>query len=116
MGQGYESPILAAVRPSLHGLASALVVVARTVGMLVGLSVLTAVGLRQFYLATARVPAPAVLCPTRPGSCPAYTDALKAAALTELHTVFYGAAVCAALAAVIALGLLRRPAEQAEPE
>lgn len=104
-----NTAMLAAVRPSLHGLASALVVVARTVGMLVGLSLLTAVGLRQFYRATARVAPPSVLCPGRPGSCPAYTAALKSAALTELHTVFYGAALCAALAALFALVLLRRP-------
>ncbi|MDQ6650594.1 MAG: MFS transporter [Actinomycetota bacterium] len=110
-----NAAILAAVRPALHGLASALVVVARTVGMLVGLSLLTAVGLRQLYQATARIPAPSVLCPSRPGSCPAYNAALKAAALTELHTVFYGAAVCAGVAALLALVLLRRLREPSRP-
>jgi hypothetical protein len=99
--------VLAAVDPGLHGLASALVVVARTVGMLTGLSALTAIGLRRFYEAQARIGSPVRLCPTHPESCPAYDRATLHALLGELHTIFAGAAVCAAVAAVMAAVLLR---------
>ena len=50
---------------------------------------------------------PVRLCPDSPADCPAYEDAAQAAVLTQLHTVFAGAAVAAALAAVAALVLLR---------
>jgi MFS family permease len=99
--------ILGAVKPSVHALASALAVVARTVGMLAGLSALTAIALHRFYDAQARIGSPLTLCPSHPGSCPAYDKATNQALLSELHTIFGGAAVCAALAAVLALVLLR---------
>jgi hypothetical protein len=102
--------ILGAVKPSSHALASALAVVARTVGMLAGLSALTAVALHRFYGAQARIGSPLTLCPTHPGSCPAYDNASTRALLTELHTIFAGAAVCAAVAAILALLLLRADA------
>jgi hypothetical protein len=47
------------------------------------------------------------LCPSSPTDCPLYDAATEAAILTQLHTVFAGAAVAAALAAVAALLLLR---------
>jgi MFS family permease len=99
--------VLGAVKPSSHALASALAVVARTVGMLAGLSALTAIALRRFYAAQARIGSPLTLCPTHPGSCPAYDKASTRALLTELHTIFAGAAVCAAVAGVLAWLLLR---------
>jgi MFS family permease len=99
--------ILGAVKPSVHALASALAVVARTVGMLAGLSALTAIALHRFYAAQARIGSPLTLCPTHPGSCPAYDRATNRALLSELHTIFGGAAICAATAAVLALVLLR---------
>lgn len=104
-----NAAVLAAVRPGLVGLASALVVVARMSGMLVGLSLLTAIGLRRFAAATADLQSPLVLCPDDPGDCPAYDDAVLDAVLDQLATVFAGAAVFALVAAVLALGLLRRP-------
>ena len=67
--------ILGAVASSMHALASALAIVARTVGMLAGLSALTAIGLHRFYDAQARIGSPLTLCPNNPGSCPAYDDA-----------------------------------------
>ena len=102
-----NAALLAATRPSVHGVASALVVVARTVGMLVGLSVLTAVGLRVFYARQAEIGSPLTLCPDSPADCPAYDIATRAAVLDELHAIFAGAGVCALAAAALALALLR---------
>ncbi|MDT7581578.1 MAG: hypothetical protein QOK35_2842 [Pseudonocardiales bacterium] len=104
--------LLAATRADVHGSASALAVVARTVGMLAGLSLLTAVALRRFTAAVAAIGSPVDLCPTTPAHCPAYDDATTAAVLTQLHTVFGGAALAAGAAAVAAVVLLgvSRPA------
>jgi MFS family permease len=82
-----------------HGVASALVVVARMVGMVVGLALLTAIGLRRYYEAVAALPDPTD------------TTALLAAGVVQVQTVFVGAAVVALAGAVGSLGLgLRRPA------
>jgi MFS family permease len=106
-----NAALLAATDAAVHGVASALVVVARMVGMLVGLSVLTAVGIRVFYDAQARIGTPLELCPRTPSDCPAYETATADALLTELHVIFAGAAVCALLAAVLCAALLRAPRE-----
>jgi MFS family permease len=103
-----NAAILEAVPSRLHGLASSLVVVARTIGMLAGLSALTAVGIRRFYEAQAHIGSPLTLCPANPGSCPAYEHATTAALLSELHAIFAGAAVCAGVGAVLSVVLLRR--------
>ncbi|MGY1713492.1 MFS transporter [Geodermatophilus sp. SYSU D01106] len=99
--------LLAVTGPEVHGSASALAVVARTVGMLVGLSLLTAVALRRFTAEVEAIGSPLTVCPDTPADCPAYDAAANAAVLTQLHTVFAGAAVAAGLAAVAALVLLR---------
>lgn len=98
--------VLASTDAGVHGLASALVVVARMVGMLVGVSALTALGLRAFYEERDALPPVAEVC-GKPAPCSAYNDLLKAAALTQEQVVFTGAAVCAVLAAVLALTLFR---------
>jgi hypothetical protein len=98
--------LLASTEAAVHGLASALGVLARMVGMLVGLSALSAVGLRVFYRRQAGIGSPATLCPSSPADCPAFVEATRASALAELHTVFAGAALCAAVAAVLALLLV----------
>jgi hypothetical protein len=108
--------ILGAVPPSAHALASALAVVARTIGMLAGLSALTAIALHRFYEAQARIGSPFVLCPKNPAACPAYDKATSQALVRELHTIFAGAAGCAAVAGVLALLLLRGRAVSADAE
>jgi len=102
-----NASILGSVRERMHGLASALVVVARMIGMLVGISILTAVSLHVFYTTTATLPTPEALCPRSPLNCPAFETEITGAIVTELRTVFLGAGVCAAVAAVLAASLLR---------
>ncbi|MCZ2857373.1 MFS transporter [Blastococcus sp. VKM Ac-2987] len=100
--------VLLAVTPgAVHGSAGALAVVARTVGMLAGLSLLTAVALRRFTAEVSAIGTPMELCPATPADCAAYDAATEAAVLTQLHTVFAGAAIAAGLAAVASLVLLR---------
>lgn len=86
---------LARVGASAHGVASSLVVVARTMGMVLGLALLTALGLHRYYLEVAALPDP--------------TDprALLATAVVQVQIVFLGASLAAALAAVGALALPR---------
>jgi MFS family permease len=102
-----NAALLAATAPAVHGVASALVVVARMVGMLVGISALTTIGLTRFYAVEASIPPPTRLCPDHPTDCRRYVDLLRDAGLTQLHTVFAGAAMCALVAAVLAVVLLR---------
>ena len=74
---------LAEAAHDAHGTASALVVVARMVGMVVGVALLTAIGLHQYYGVVATLPDPTD------------TDALKDAAVLQVAWVFRGAAVAA---------------------
>jgi len=94
---------LAEASHDAHGTASALVVVARMVGMVVGLALLTAIGLHQYYGVVATLPDPTD------------TDALKGAAVLQVAWVFRGAALAAALGALAAQphGLRRRTREHA---
>jgi MFS family permease len=107
--------LLAVTGSEVHGSAGALAVVARTVGMLVGLSLLTAVALRRFTAEVEAIGTPFELCPSTPADCAAYDAATSAAVLTQLHTVFGGAAIAAGLASVAALTLLRAPRPAAVP-
>jgi hypothetical protein len=74
--------------------------------MLVGLSLLTAVALRRFTAAVDGIGTPLELCPQTPTDCPVYDRATEAAILSQLHTVFAGAAIAAGLAAIAAVLLL----------
>lgn len=94
---------------AVHGVASALLVVARMIGMLIGISALTAIGLRAFYAASADIPTAGELCNGQATACQAYRDAVRDAGIAQLHAVFVGAAVCSLLAAVLSLMLLKRP-------
>jgi hypothetical protein len=87
------------------------VVVARMIGMLIGLSVLTAIGLRAFFATERTLPSPQLLCPRTPLNCAPYNALVTSAIVDELRVVFLGAAVCAAIALAIAMLTLRgRPA------
>jgi hypothetical protein len=103
-----NAALLAATDDAVHGVTSALLVVARMVGMLVGISTLTTIGLRRYYAVQVDLPAPSDVCSSGT-QCPAYTTLLKEAGLAQLQTVFVGAAVCAVIAAVLGLVLLRTP-------
>lgn len=94
---------LADAREDGHGTVSSLVVVARMVGMVVGLALLTSLGLRRFQLEVARLPDPTD------------TDALLGAAVVQVQTVLTGAGLATALAAVVALGLGLRPVGHRAP-
>jgi hypothetical protein len=86
-----NAAILATTRDDTHGIASALVVVARMIGMLVGISVLTTWGLARLYDAGAANPD---LTVTELG-------------ILQEQAVFEGAALFALLAAIAALFLFR---------
>lgn len=90
-----------------HGIASALLVVARMSGMIAGLGVLTAIGLHRFYDAADALPSVTSVCGST-HRCAAYDDLLHHLALTQAHTMLAGAAVCALVAAAVALATLRR--------
>jgi hypothetical protein len=101
-----NAALLAATEDAVHGVTSALLVVARMVGMLVGISALTTIGLRRYYAVQVDLPTPSEVCASGT-QCAEYTRLLKEAGLAQLQTVFWGASVCAAVAGVIALLVLR---------
>lgn len=77
-----------------HGVAAALVVVARMIGMVVGLGLLTAIGLHRFYGTVQALENPSV-------------QQVKDAGVVQVQTVFLGAAIAAIVAAAVALTLGR---------
>jgi MFS family permease len=107
-----NAAVLASTDDDVHGVAAALVVVARMVGMLVGISALTTLGLRRYYAEQADVPPVRTVCHGA-SKCDAYSLLLKQAGIVQEHTVFVGAAGCAVVAGVLALVLFRGAATRA---
>lgn len=97
-----NAAVLASTDDAVHGVASAMVVVARMVGMLVGISALTTLGLRRYYAEQADIPPVQEVC-NGVSRCDAFSDLLRAAGIAQEQTVFAGAAIIAAAAAVLAL-------------
>ena len=102
-----NAAVLAFTAPDVHGVSTAMVVVARMVGMLVGISALTTVGLRRYYAETQALPPVRDVCggTTR---CAEFTTLLKEAGIAQEQTVFAGAALCTLVAALLALAVFRQ--------
>jgi MFS family permease len=88
-----NAAVLANAPRDAHALVSSLVVLARMVGMVVGLALLTAIGLRRYYTAVAAL------------NVQNSTAVLAAEGVVQVQTVFLGGAMAAFLAAVVALSL-----------
>jgi MFS family permease len=98
--------VLAMTRGQFHGLATSLVVLARTMGMLVGLSSLTAFGLHRFHEILG---APVLTDPDLRARVKHLEQLVAAAFLQEYREIFViAAAVCLLAAVVIALTLQPR--------
>lgn len=101
-----NAALLAFTDDDVHGVASAFVVVARMVGMLVGISALTTIGLRRYYSEQLAVPPVQEVCDGK-SRCKEFSDLLRVAGIAQEHAVFWGAAGCALVAGVLALVLFR---------
>lgn len=101
-----NAALLAFTDDDVHGVASAFVVVSRMVGMLVGISALTTIGLRRYYSEQLAVPPVQEVCDGK-SRCKEFSDLLRVAGIAQEHAVFWGAAGCAVVAAVLALVLFR---------
>jgi MFS family permease len=102
-----NAALLSATHGDVHGIASALLIVARTVGKLVGISALTTIGLRVYYHQQADLPTPQEVCPGGRTKCEEFAHLLRVNGLVELHTIFLGAAVCCVIAGLVALVVFR---------
>jgi MFS family permease len=102
------APLTAAVlgltRGQTHGLATSLVVLARTMGMLVGLSALTAFGLHRFHQILGT---PVVNDPDLRARVKHLEQLVAAAFLQEYREIFVIAAALCAVAAVVVATALR---------
>lgn len=102
-----NAALLSATEPEVHGLASALLIVARTVGKLVGISVLTTLGLRRYFAEQDDLPEPMEVCGQGDSRCAEFSRILQDAGLVQLHTIFLGAAACCVVAGLVALVVFR---------
>lgn len=103
-----SSAILKTIPAVQHGVASAAVVVARMMGMLLGVAALSAYGFHRFQTLTADLdtPLPFGVAPeTYQKQLEVYTQAVKAALHTEYSEIFLITAVLCAIGAVVALAM-----------
>ena len=98
-----NAALLASTADTVHGVTSALLVVARMVGMLVGISALTTIGLRRYYAVQVDIPSPNAVCGGTRTRCAEYTRLIEAAGIEQLQAIFLGAALCAVVAGVLAV-------------
>ena len=100
---------LRAVPSDRHGLASAAVVVSRTMGMLIGVAALSAWGFYRYHELADAVPPPTGvrIDDVDPAKLQAYADALKEALLVEYREIFLATALVCAVGALVAATALR---------
>jgi MFS family permease len=101
--------VLALTRGESHGLATSLVVLARTMGMLVGLSALTAFGLYRFHQILGT---PVVTDPDLKARIDHLERLVSAAFLQEYREIFSVAAAMCALSALVMLAALGQEADE----
>ena len=107
------SSVLSLTRGQAHGLASSLVVLTRTMGMLVGLSALTAFGLRRFHQILGT---PVLTDPGLRARVDHLARLVAAAFLQEYREIFTVGAVMCAIAGVIMLLTMVAPPLAGDPE
>ncbi|MET0837843.1 MAG: MFS transporter [Marmoricola sp.] len=110
-----NAALLASTADAVHGVTSALLVVARMVGMLVGISALTTIGLRRYYAVESGIPSPNSVCGGVKTRCAEYTRLIEQAGIEQLQAIFLGAAICAVVAGVAAVVLFHGARTQSVP-
>jgi MFS family permease len=106
-----SAAVLHIVPADQHGVASAGVVVARTMGMLIGFAGLTSWGLYRFHVLVLQRWVPPV-GPWNQDDFTRYGDTTKAALLDEYHEIFSATSVLCLIAAAISLGVITRRSEE----
>lgn len=112
------SGVLRVVPAASHGIASALIVVARMVGMLLGVAALSGWGLYRFHRLTADLVPPLPLGMTEAEfarASQAYAEAVQAALRAEYAEIFAITAGLCALGALVSLALPGRAAGAESP-